>query len=240
MRILRDNLAYDGYAVEVAIDGKAALEKAREFAPDLVILDIMLPGMNGYDVCVGLRERTQRPTSILILTAKSQKSEKIRGLDLGADDYMTKPFDLDELLARVRAILRRVRPTAEILVMGALRIDFVSQTVSRGQAPIYLTHREFEIVRYLSERPGIVVHRDELLRELWGYHQAPFTRSVDLAIARLRKKLEEDPQHPRLIHTVRGDGYILTPAGGRSTGRQPKSMTRIRIRVPLRHGQEAE
>jgi DNA-binding response OmpR family regulator len=210
-RVLRDNLLFEGFDVESIADGSLALAKAKAFVPDLVVLDISLPGINGFELCGTLRQRGRTP--ILILTARSQKADKLRGLNLGADDYITKPFDLEEFLARVKAVLRRARPASEVLVMGPVTIDFVSRTARRGRNELHLTHREFEILQYLAERQGYVVHRDELLRELWGYPQVPFTRSVDNAIARLRKKIEPDLHHPHFIHTVHGDGYTLTPEG---------------------------
>jgi two-component system response regulator VicR len=210
-RVLKDNLVFEGFEVECVADGNLVLPKAKSFAPDLVVLDIMLPGADGFELCGTLRQRGRTP--ILILTARSQKADKLLGLNLGADDYITKPFDLEEFLARVRAVLRRARPSMDRLTMGAVIIDFVSQTARRGKIDLHLTHREFEILQYLAGRQGHVVHRDELLRELWGYPQTPFTRSVDNAIARLRKKIEPDVHHPRFIHTVHGDGYSLTPEG---------------------------
>jgi two-component system response regulator VicR len=210
-RVLRDNLLYEGYDVECIADGTLVLCKAKEFSPDLVVLDITLPGINGFDLCGALCQRGRVP--VLILTARSQKTDKLRGLNLGADDYITKPFDLEELLARVRAILRRARPRIDRLTMGVVTIDFGLRTARRGRADLHLTHREFELLQYLAERPGYVVHREELLRELWGYPEIPFTRSVDNAIARLRKKIEPDVHRPRFIHTVHGDGYSLTPEG---------------------------
>jgi DNA-binding response OmpR family regulator len=210
-RVLKDNLVFEGFEVECVADGNLVLPKAKSFAPDLVVLDIMLPGADGFELCGTLRQRGRTP--ILILTARSQKADKLLGLNLGADDYITKPFDLEEFLARVRAVLRRARPSTDRLTMGAVIIDFVSQTARRGKIDLHLTHREFEILQYLAGRQGHVVHRDELLRELWGYPQTPFTRSVDNAIARLRKKIEPDVHHPRFIHTVHGDGYSLTPEG---------------------------
>ena len=210
-RVLRDNLLFEGFEVESIADGSLAVASAKTFVPDLVVLDISLPGINGFELCATLRQRGRTP--ILILTARSQKADKLRGLNLGADDYITKPFDLEEFLARVKAVLRRARPESDALVMGAVTIDFVSRTARRGRTELHLTHREFELLQYLAERQGYVVHRDELLRELWGYPQVPFTRSVDNAIARLRKKIEPDLHHPRFIHTVHGDGYTLTPEG---------------------------
>jgi DNA-binding response OmpR family regulator len=209
--VLRDNLLYEGFEVECVSDGDLVLPTARSFVPDLVVLDIMLPGTNGFELCGTVRQRGRTP--ILILSARGQKADKLRGLELGADDYITKPFDLEEFLARVKAVMRRSRPATDRLTMGPIEIDFVAQTAMLGQVDVHLTHREFELLRYLAERQGHVVHRDELLRELWGYPQIPFTRSVDNAIARLRKKVEPDARHPRFIHTVHGDGYTLTPEG---------------------------
>ncbi len=145
-----------------------------------------------------------------MLTARSQKADRIRGLKLGADDYVTKPFDLEELLARIHAVLRRSRPDVERLTLGQVTIDFRTLHAWAGQQDLELTHREFELLRYLAERQEVVVDRDELLREVWGYASAPHTRSVDQAIVRLRKKIEPDPQHPVFIHTVHGNGYCLT------------------------------
>ena len=147
----------------------------------------------------------------LILTARSQKADKLRGLNLGADDYITKPFDLDEFLARVNAVLRRSRPSADTLHLGPVSIDFLARTARQGKREIHLTHREFELLKYLAERPGHVVSRDELLREVWEYPDGALTRSVDHAIARLRRKIELDPQQPRFIHTAVGTGYSLIP-----------------------------
>ena len=188
-RILRDNLLDEGFEVECVADGNLVLAKAKEFGPDLVVLDVMLPGINGFELCTSLRQRGRIP--ILILSAKSQKADKLRGLNLGADDYVTKPFDLEEFLARIKAVLRRARPATDSLVMGSVTIDFLGQTARKGRVTLHLTHREFELLKFLAERPGFVVHRDELLRELWGYPEAPFTRSVDNAISRLRKKLNQ-------------------------------------------------
>ena len=210
-RVLRDNLTFEGFEVECVDDGNAAVTKARDFAPDLVILDVTLPGKNGFELCGLLRQRGGM--AILMLTARSQKNDRIHGLNLGADDYVTKPFDLEELLARIRAVLRRIRPEIEHLTLGPVRIDFKTLQAWHGDEPIELTHREFELLKYLAQRREVVVHRDELLRDVWGYASMPATRSVDHAIARLRRKIEADPSSPRFIHTVYGDGYCLTPAG---------------------------
>jgi DNA-binding response OmpR family regulator len=209
-RVLRDNLLSQGFEVDWVGGGDLVEDKAREFSPDLVILDVMLPGKSGFDLLASLK---QRRTAVVLLTARSQRADILEGLHLGADDYITKPFDLQEFLARVRAVLRRTVPSGGSLVMGNITINFLSRTARRGRTELYLTHREFELLQYLSERPGRIVHRDELLRDVWGYLDAPLTRSVDNAILRLRRKIEPDVHNPRFIHTVVGDGYSLTPDG---------------------------
>ena len=208
---MRENLLYEGFDVNWAADGQNALARARTFTPDLIVLDVMLPDTSGFELCAALRRNGRVP--VLIVSARSDKTDKLRGLNLGADDYITKPFDLDEFVARVHAVLRRTRPATDNLVIGSITIDFITRTAKRGDAEIHLTHREFDLLKYLSERPGHVVSREELLKELWEYPDPAWTRSVDHAIARLRKKIEPDPQHPRFIHTSVGSGYSLTPEG---------------------------
>ena len=209
--ILCDQLAFEGFDVECAADAPAAVERAKQFAPDLVVLDVMLPGGDGFDLCGVLRQSGR--TAIVMLTARSQKADKLRGLALGADDYVTKPFDLEELLARIAAVLRRGRSPMDQLVLGSVTIDFRILHARSGGDIIPLSHREFDVLRYLAEREGHVVSRGELLSQVWSYAGTPITRSVDHAIARLRKKIATDPRHPRFIHTVHGDGYCLTPEG---------------------------
>jgi DNA-binding response OmpR family regulator len=209
--LLRENLLFEGFVVECVADGSLAVGRAREFMPDLILLDIMLPNINGFELCGALRGNGRTP--ILIVSARGQKADKLRGLNLGADDYISKPFDLDELLARVNAVMRRSRPTSDDLVLGSARIDFNARTATRGGVDLHLTHREFELLKYLAERQGHVVGREELLKELWEYPDPALTRSVDHAIARLRKKIEPDPQHPHFIHTAVGVGYLFTPDG---------------------------
>lgn len=208
-RVLLDNLTFEGYRVEAVADGKAAISAVRSSAPDLVVLDLTLPDIDGLDLCPVLRQSGKVP--IIILSARGQKSDKLKGLKLGGDDYITKPFDLQELLARISAVLRRSHPALERVSIGQLVIDFRSQRASCGQAPVHLTHREFELLRYLAERREKVVHREELLKEVWGYQDTNVTtRSVDHAIVRLRKKIEPDPHHPEFILTVHGNGYWLS------------------------------
>jgi DNA-binding response OmpR family regulator len=208
-RVLCDNLLYEGFDVALAADGRRALEKHNAFNPDLVLLDLTLPGLDGFEVCRQLN-REQSRTGIIILTARTQKEDKLQGLRLGADDYITKPFALDELLARIEAVLRRVHPADDGLVLGSLRIDFNHYTAERNNQKVAFSQREIEVLRYMSTRAGKVVTRDELLRNVWGYQNIPLTRSVDNLIARLRWKIEPDPENPRYIHTVYGDGYRLT------------------------------
>ncbi len=207
-RVLSDNLTYEGFDVRCVADGLLATSAAREFAPDLVLLDINLPGRSGFELTKAWRQAGRTP--IILLTAKVQKSDKVLGLQLGADDYITKPFDLEELLARIRAVLRRARPTVQRLALGEVTIDFDSFEAWRGSKRLDLSHREFEILQYFAERPGTIVSRDELLRTIWGYSDEATTRAGDHAIARLRKKVEDNPHRPRFIHTAHGDGYCLS------------------------------
>jgi DNA-binding response OmpR family regulator len=207
-KVIGDNLRFAGYEVSAAADGHDAVARLRTFQPDLVLLDLMLPDRSGFDLCGVLRQGGRTP--VVILSARAQKADKLRGLKLGADDYLTKPFDLDELLARIQAVLRRSRRGVDRLVLGAVTIDFNALRAMTAKREVHLTHREFGVLRYLAERHERVVYRDELLREIWGYLDVPpTTRSVDHAIARLRKKIEPDPHRPRFIRTVHGDGYVL-------------------------------
>jgi DNA-binding response OmpR family regulator len=212
-KVLQDNLEFEGFDVTTLAGGASALSEVKRLGPDLVVLDIMLPDADGFELCSLIRQGGRTP--IVILTARGQKADKVRGLDLGADDYITKPFDLEEFLARVRAVLRRSRPVVERLVLGRVTIDFRAQHASRGSQTLHLTHREYVLLQFLAERESRFVSRQELLREVWGYPDVPATRSVDHAIARLRKKIEADARHPRYIQTVYGDGYLLTPGGTR-------------------------
>ena len=210
-RILADNLAFEGFDVRRVADGHIAINAASTFAPDLVVLDINLPGLNGFELCRIWREDLRIP--IIVLTARVQKEDKLRGLRLGADDYVTKPFDLEELMARVHAVLRRARPTIDQLTLGSVTIDFVRREAWNDRAAIELSQREFSLLRYLAERADSIVHRDELLHELWHFPESSHTRAVDHAIVRLRRKIEPDPHHPRFIRTAHGGGYLLTATG---------------------------
>ena len=208
-RVIADNLRFEGYQVDSISRGDEAIGRARSFCPDLVLLDVMLPNRSGFDLCSMLRDGGR--VAVIILSALSQKSDKLRGLNLGADDYITKPFDLPELLARIRAVLRRSHRAIDRIVLGPITIDFTALRATSAAGEVRLTHREFEILRYLAERQDRLVRRDELLREVWGYPDVlDTTRSVDHAIVRLRKKIEPDPHNPQFIRTVHGDGYCLT------------------------------
>jgi two-component system alkaline phosphatase synthesis response regulator PhoP len=207
---LSDRLAKEGYAVETAADGETGLERAATESFDLIILDVMLPNKNGFDVCRDLRQKgLQKP--ILMLTARGQVTDKVVGLKLGADDYLTKPFDMMELLARIEALLRRV-PTgdgapAEIYRFGTVEVDFRRAEVSREGNPVELSALELKLLRYFIEHRGATLSRDELLNEVWGYEAMPHSRTVDVHVSWLRQKLETNPSHPEFILTVHGLGY---------------------------------
>jgi two-component system response regulator VicR len=207
-QVLRDNFLFEGYGVDIASDGAEALAKIRAQPPDLVLLDLMIPTLDGFEVCrqLGL---TEPRTPIVILTARGQAEDKIRGLQLGADDYVTKPFVLEELMARIHAVLRRARPGLGRVELGDVTVDFVQQRAWREGQAITLTMREFELLQYLVERAGTVATREELLHSVWGYQETTLTRTVDNFIARLRRKIESDPHHPRHIRTAHGGGYCL-------------------------------
>jgi DNA-binding response OmpR family regulator len=211
-RLLCDNLEYEGFVVEACDNGLNARDVVKRFTPDLLLLDVMLPhGPDGFEICRALNEAHGGPNRIpvIILSARGHKEDRIRGLTLGADDYVTKPFALDELLARVHAVLRRTKPRIDQLTLGNTVIDFRRLRAYCGTKPVELTDREFEILRCLAERAGNVVTRDELLHLVWGYADAPLTRTVDNFIFRLRHKLERDPKHPTFIRKAYGDGYRL-------------------------------
>jgi DNA-binding response OmpR family regulator len=210
---LRNNLEIEGYDVEVAEDGPAGLAAARGRRPDLIVLDLMLPGLDGYRVLRQLRDDGVT-APVLILTARGEEADKVLGFRLGADDYVTKPFGLLELLARVEALLRRTRPAAghaarESLRFGDVEVALSTRTVRRGGQEVPLTPMEFDLLVALIRRQGAVASRLELLKEVWGHSSAVLTRTVDTHIGELRRKLEEDPATPRHILTVRKAGYRL-------------------------------
>lgn len=206
---LRDNLELEGYDVQTAADGDEGLHKASSTAPDLVILDIMLPKRNGFDVCRELRARNVS-TPIVMLTARSAETDKVLGLELGADDYVTKPFSITELLARVRAVLRRSNPqrqATETVRIGDIDFDFRLHQARRGQTRVEFTAREFELLRYLVQHIGQVVTREQILNDVWGYEEYPTTRTIDNFVAKLRQKIEKAPHAPEHILTIHGSGY---------------------------------
>ena len=211
-RLLRDNLAYHQFAVECAHTATDAFGKIRSFRPELVLLDLMLPEGDGFEICRTLAAQREHPP-IIILSARSRQEDKVLGLNLGADDYVTKPFAFEELLARVRAVMRRHESPVTGLRLGDVMVDFRARRATRLGDDIELTHRELEILHYLADRLGKAVTRDDLLQEVWGHHFLPLTRSVDISIARLRRKIEPDPRRPRYIRTLHGEGYSLTPDG---------------------------
>jgi DNA-binding response OmpR family regulator len=208
---LQRTLEAEGYEVSVAADGPAGVEAVSRIRPALVILDLMLPGMDGYQVLRAIRQ-AKHEMPVLILTARGEEADKVVGFRLGADDYVTKPFGLSELLARVNALLRRARAIntpVERLAFGSVEINIAAHTVTKRGAKVALTPKEFELLVTLLRRPGVVVSRPALLREVWGHQADVLTRTVDIHIAELRRKLEDDPASPRHLVTVWKTGYRL-------------------------------
>jgi two-component system, OmpR family, alkaline phosphatase synthesis response regulator PhoP len=206
---LRDRLTREGYAFETCSDGESGLERAARESFDLVLLDVMLPRLNGFDVLRELRKRGV-DTPVIMLTAKGQVVDKVVGLKLGADDYVTKPFEMVELLARIEAKLRRAPTLAhpsEGYHFDDLRVDFRRAEVLKGGEPLELSAREFQLLKYFIEHRGATLTREELLNEVWGYNAMPSTRTVDVHVAWLRQKIEPNPRHPQYILTVHGMGY---------------------------------
>jgi DNA-binding response OmpR family regulator len=211
---LGDRLRSEGYVVDFAFDGQAGLDKATHLPFDLIILDIMLPFRSGLDLCTDIRHAGMA-TPILLLTARSQTVDKVIGLKTGADDYVTKPFDTFELMARIEALLRRVPMKSEMAPanghdtyqFGSIVLDVKKAKVTRGDQTINLTAREFYLLRYFAEHQGTTLSRDELLREVWGHRTGTFTRTVDMHVASLCQKLENSPKNPEMIITVQGIGY---------------------------------
>jgi DNA-binding response OmpR family regulator len=212
LRGLKDNFEFEHYEVDAARDGEAALKKISESTYDLIILDIMLPKLSGLDVCKRVREQGVT-TPIIMLTAKSEEIDKVLGLELGADDYVTKPFGVRELLARVKAILRRAEGITatplDRMIIGSLDLDFSAYTATRDGEPLSLTPKEFEIMRHLWHHRNKTVTRDDLLTQVWGYDASISTRTVDNFILKLRQKIEKDPAAPKHIITIHGIGYKL-------------------------------
>jgi DNA-binding response OmpR family regulator len=209
LRGLADNLRFESYQVLTAAEGETGYALIRDKQPDLIILDLMLPKMSGYEICRKVRAGGIQ-TPILMLTARAEEADRVLGLDLGADDYMAKPFSIRELLARVRALLRRSQPAKTLpdeLRFDDVAVDFRSWEARKAGQPLEMTRKEFGILRFLASRAGEVVSRDELLNEVWGYENYPTTRTVDNHIAGLRAKIEADAGEPRHLRTVHGVGY---------------------------------
>ena len=206
---LRDNFEFEGYQVLTAPDGVAGLERALSESPDLVILDVMMPRMSGLDVCKQLKAK--KPSMpIIMLTARGQEVDKVVGLELGADDYVTKPFSIRELLARVKAVLRRagtIPKQGEKFAFGEVEVNLRNCQVSRKGKALEFSSKEFELLKYFLNHPGETLSRDRLLEDVWGYDRFPTTRTVDAHIVRLRQKVEPKPEDPRFILTVHGTGY---------------------------------
>jgi DNA-binding response OmpR family regulator len=213
LRGLKDNLEAESYEVLTAMDGQAAYRMIVEETPDLVLLDLMLPKLSGYEVCRKVRDEGIT-TPIIMLTARGEETDRVLGLDLGADDYVTKPFSIRELLARIRALLRRAYPPSDLpdeLSVADVVVDFKRYVASKGGQTLELTPKEFGVLRFLAGRTGEVVRRDELLDEVWGYDTEVTTRTVDNHVAALRAKIEDKASEPRHLITVHGVGYKFVP-----------------------------
>ncbi len=213
LRGLKDNLVRESYEVLTAEDGEEGYRLAREANPDLILLDLMLPTLSGYEICRKLRD-DGNSVLILMLTARGEEADRVLGLDLGADDYVTKPFSIRELKARIRALLRRTDPPPAppgTLSFGDVLVDFLQYDARKAGNPVEMTPKEFGVLRYLAARAGEVVSRYELLEKVWGYGKFPTTRTVDNHLAALRAKLEDEPAEPRYLQTVHRVGYKFVP-----------------------------
>ncbi len=213
--IVKFNLIKEGYDVNIAYDGEEAIRKVYQFEPDLILLDIMLPKIDGFQVCKKIRETFNTP--ILMLTAKEEEVDKVLGLDLGADDYITKPFSVRELMARVKANIRRTAPVnsgskVKVISSGELTIDLNKYEVKKGSTILELTLREFELLKYLATQEDQVFSREQLLEEVWGYEYYGDIRTVDVTVRRLREKIEDNSSNPKYILTKRGVGYYFRRA----------------------------
>ncbi len=211
-QVVKDNLEIEGYEVDIAGDGQGGLQKLPENSYSLVLLDVMLPAMSGFDVCRKAREKGIA-TPVIFLTAKGEEIDKVLGLELGADDYITKPFGLRELLARTKAVLRRAEGSSggpvEKITLGGVEINFKTYTASRAGTSLQMTPKEFELLKFLWQHRNHSVSRDQLLTNVWGYDEALSTRTIDNFILKLRQKIEADPAKPKHIITIHGLGYKL-------------------------------
>lgn len=210
---LKDNLEFEDYEVDSAEDGELALNKIRNNNYNLILLDVMLPKVSGFEVCKQIRKEGNQ-TPVILLTAKGEEANKVRGLELGADDYVTKPFSLMELLARIKAVLRRYESPVsnkkdEIVNIGKLEVNFSTYNALEEGEAVLMSHKEFEILHYLWQHKNETVSRDGLLQDVWGYDEFPTTRTIDNFILKLRQKIENDSAHPHIILTVHGIGYKL-------------------------------
>jgi Response regulators consisting of a CheY-like receiver domain and a winged-helix DNA-binding domain len=211
---LKDNLEFEGYEVDIAMEGRSGLQKILQCRYDVILLDIMLPEVSGFDICRTVR-REGVSTPIILLTAKGEEIDKVLGLELGADDYITKPFSLRELLARIKAILRR-SPTGkeesvepEFISFGKIKVNFKNYQVLEGQSEIKMSHKEFEVLHFLYKNAGKTIHRDDIISAVWSIDYDITTRTVDNFILKLRHKIEADPNNPKIILTVHGIGYKM-------------------------------
>jgi len=214
VEILKFNLQREDYETLEALDGETGLSLARSADPDLILLDVMLPRMNGFEVCAALRQEG-RTVPILMLTAREEEADKVFGLEVGADDYITKPFSMRELMARVKANIRRRRmeasaPQAAATTVAGLTIDVNAYTAMKNGTPLDLTQKEFDLLRFLMATPGYVYSREDLMEKVWNYDYFGDTRTVDVMVRRLREKIEDDPANPRFIMTRRGVGYYFS------------------------------
>jgi DNA-binding response OmpR family regulator len=211
---LKDNLEFEGYEVDTAMEGNQGLQKVLQNRYDLILLDVMLPGVSGFDICKTARKEGVN-TPVILLTAKGEEIDKVRGLEMGADDYITKPFSLRELLARIKAILRRsmgsseVDSAAEFVSIGNLKVNFKNYIARENEQEIKMSHKEFEVLHFLFRHKGNTIHRDDLMSNVWSIDYDITTRTVDNFILKLRQKIETDPNNPKIILTVHGVGYKM-------------------------------
>jgi DNA-binding response OmpR family regulator len=214
VRGLKDNLEFEGFEVDTAMEGEAGLNKILHSVYDLVLLDVMLPGISGFDICKTARKEGIN-TPIILLTAKGEEIDKVLGLELGADDYITKPFSLRELLARIKAILRRAisekeaNTENEFVQIGKIKVNFKTYSALDGSGELKMSHKEFEVLHYLYMKAGKTVHREDLMNDVWGIEFEISTRTIDNFILKLRQKIEVDPNNPKIIFTVHGMGYKM-------------------------------